>query len=73
MLIEDFIAAGLVPDKCRRIIIEISRDRKITMYYETIPVEEKLQEIGLPEKILKGGSDINIKKDQKKPIKWKCR
>ena len=49
-----FVAAGIVPDHCKRIIIDIALDSIVQVYYQC-NADERLLNVGLVDALLKDG------------------
>ena len=56
-LVEEFVKSGIVPDNCKRIVLDIGID-SITMLYFECYGDERLIELDLPKHI---GQAIHIK------------
>jgi len=45
-LIEELESAGIIPKNCRRVILDISYDEEVKLYYETL-ADERLLDVDL--------------------------
>ena len=55
-LIKQFVEAGLVPDNCQRMIIDVKYDEVVKVYYECLG-DKKMLDIDIPKHL---GADVKI-------------